>query len=95
MSNTSVEEQINSLKNLSTALGVLDKLPQHLVKDAMNNVIPSVIFALQQQEALVKALEDVRTCLILANGGFGGKVIDWDDVLKNIDQALAPFQEKG
>jgi len=41
------DEVVNSLGNLSMALGVLDKVPQHLIKDALNNVIPQAISIIQ------------------------------------------------
>lgn len=40
-------------------------------------------------EELEGALRNVRTCLILANGGFGGKSIVWADVIKDLDNAIS------
>lgn len=51
------DEVVNSLGNLSMALGVLDKLPQHLIKDALNNVIPSAISLIQDYQKLRESKE--------------------------------------
>ncbi len=42
-----IQETIRGLKNLSMALGVLDKIPQYLIKDAMNNIIPNAVYRLE------------------------------------------------
>ena len=50
-----VEDAVDGLGNLSMAIGTLDKIPEHLKKDAINNLIPKVKKLLQA----VKPKEEV------------------------------------